>query len=56
MGSQCSLSENWCDVVTAWCEGNYPGNDVLYSLERFSSVRAEVRLEVHFFGPNPAWT
>ena len=27
------LLENWCDVVTAWCEGNYPGSDVLYSLE-----------------------
>ena len=29
------LFENWCDVVTAWCEGNYPGSDVLYSLELF---------------------
>ena len=29
------LLENWCDVVTAWCEGNYPGSDVLYSLELF---------------------
>ena len=27
------LLENWRDVVTAWCEGNYPGSDVLYSLE-----------------------
>ena len=27
------LRENWCDVVTEWCEGNYPGSDVLYSLE-----------------------
>ena len=27
------LLENWCDVVTAWCGGNYPGSDVLYSLE-----------------------
>ena len=25
------LSDNWCDVVTAW----YPGSDVLYSLELF---------------------
>ena len=29
------LLENWCDVVTTWCEGNYPGSDVLYSLELF---------------------
>ena len=29
------LLENWCDVVTAWCEGNYLGSDVLYSLELF---------------------
>ena len=27
------LLENWCDVVTAWCDGNYPGSDVLYQLE-----------------------
>ena len=27
------LPENWCDAVTAWCEGDYPGSDVLYSLE-----------------------
>ena len=27
------LLENWRDVVTAWCEGSYPGSDVLYSLE-----------------------
>ena len=29
------LLQNWCDVVTSWCEGNYPGSDVLYSLELF---------------------
>ena len=22
------LLENWRDVVTAWCEGHYPGSDV----------------------------
>ena len=27
------LLENGCDVVSAWCEGNYPCSDVLYSLE-----------------------
>ena len=29
------LPENWCDVVTAWCEGNYPGSDVCLR-QRFS--------------------
>ncbi len=29
------LLENWCDVVTAWCEGNYPGSDVCLR-QRFS--------------------
>ena len=37
------LLENWCDLVTAWCEGNYPGSDVLYSLELFQVFEGKSR-------------
>ena len=33
------LLENWCDVVAAWCEGNYPGSDVLIRWSFFKCSR-----------------
>ena len=40
------LPENWCDVVTAWCEGDYPGSDVLYSLELFQVFEFEYNIVI----------